>query len=33
MNLKIDMLDYMNNAFQNTIFQISVDVPLSLGME
>ena len=33
MKLKIGMLDYMNNAFQNTIFQISVDLPLSLGME
>ena len=33
MKLKIGMLDYINNTFQNTIFQISVDVPLSLGME
>ena len=26
--LKIGMLDHMNNTFRNTVFQISVDVPL-----
>ena len=30
--LKIGMLDHMNNAFRNTVFQISVDVmPLILN--
>ena len=28
MKLKIGMLDHMNNTFPNTVFQISVDVPL-----
>ena len=28
MKLKTDMLNRMNNTFQNTIFQISVNVPL-----
>ena len=26
--LKIGMLDHMNNTFENTVIQISVDVPL-----
>ena len=30
--LKLDMLDKMNNTFQNTVFQISADVPLTLHM-
>ena len=29
MKLKIGMLDHMNNSFRNTVFQISVDVPLN----
>ena len=27
--LKLGMLDNMNNTFQNTVFEISVDVPLT----
>ena len=33
MKLKTGMLDHMDNTFQNTIFQISVDVPLGLTVE
>ena len=27
--LKLGMLDNMNNTFRNTVFEISVDVPLT----
>ena len=28
-NLKLGMLDHMNNTFRDTVFSISVDVPLN----
>ena len=28
--LKLGMLDHMNNTFRNTVFKISVDVPLKI---
>ena len=32
MELKIDMLYHMNNAFRNTVFYISLYVPLIAGI-
>ena len=32
MKLKIGMLDHMNNNFRNTVFEISVDVPLNISL-